>query len=243
MESLIDGDIVAPLCHISGKSQPGRTAPHHSHFDAVSRGTFGSNTGAVFALIVGSEAFEVTDSHSGTTHLVVDTLALTLLFLRAYPTTHCGQCGGGFQGHCRSVEVAALDIFDKGRDFDAYRTTGDTLRIRAIQTAGGFFHSHLGSKTLVYLLIAGDAIVGSQLGHFHTLYSCALLGRHFFSQLLAPLSGTVSLTYILIFHVVTAFIYYHCRRRANASSSRRNPLDGRQIRVRRYTQTWCVRPR
>ena len=84
------------------------------------------------------------------------------------------------------MEVTALYVLDERRYIDSHRASGNALGIRAIEATLCLCKCHLLSDALIYLLVAGDAVVGLQLGHFHTSYRRTFLCCFGFSQFLTP---------------------------------------------------------
>ena len=123
VQRLEDIDVVALLHHIASKRQTGRTGTHDGHLDAVGGCNLRQRDVAALALVVGSKALQIADSHGGFVHLQVDTLALALLLLRTDTTADGRQGRGGLQHFGGSQELAALDVLDERRNIDVHRTT------------------------------------------------------------------------------------------------------------------------
>lgn len=81
MECLEDIDLKAFLHHVTGKAQSRWSTAYDSHLDTIARCYLRQFTVTMLTLIVGSEALEIANGHSGLVHLQMDTLALALLLL------------------------------------------------------------------------------------------------------------------------------------------------------------------
>ncbi len=83
---------------------------------------------------VGDETLEMADG-DGCSLASPHTFRLALVFLRAHPTGHGGQCVVAEQGLGRRSKVAVLDMGDERGDVDHHRATLDTCGPLARQTA------------------------------------------------------------------------------------------------------------
>ena len=146
----------------------------------------------MLTLIVGSEAFEIADGDSGLMHLHVDTLALTLLLLRADTATDSGQRRGLTQHGGSAEDIATLNILDKVGNLDMHGTAFDTRGLGAVEAAVRLLHGHLLRQAFVHLFRArGSPVVGIELGHLHAWDRHALFWLHRLTEVGTPGSGAV----------------------------------------------------
>lgn len=187
MQSLVDMYLESAFCHVAGKGKRCRTGSHYCHLYTVCSLARGQRGISAQSLGIGGETLKITDSHGRTLHLVVDALRLALALLGAHTAAHCGQGARLLEYNRGVVEILALDILDESRNVDAYGTSGDTRRGRAVEAARCLQNGLVARQALVHLLVAGNAVGRIEFSHFHARNGCTLFGSVAFAQLLAPL--------------------------------------------------------
>ena len=138
MQCFENGNVIAILCHISGKRQTGGTRTNDGNFDAVLFLDFRYGDLPALPFVIGGKAFQITDSYRLLVHLQVYTFGFTLLFLRTDATADGRQCTGFFQCLGRFEEFSALNVLDEAGDVDTYGTAFRAARISTVQATLGF---------------------------------------------------------------------------------------------------------
>lgn len=192
MEGLEDVGLKALLGHLARKGKARGTGTDDGDLDAVGGSHVPRDLLDRLALVIGDEALQRADGDGGVLHLDVDTMALTLLLLRADAAADGGEGGVLFEHAVGSEDLAALDVLDEGRDVHVDGATLAAGGLGAVDAATGLVHGHLQREALGHLL---DAVVGARV-HVHHRHGVALEGHailvlHRLAQLVAPGGATV----------------------------------------------------
>ncbi len=129
--------------------------------------------------VVSHIAFEVPDSHRLVPHLEVNTLRLTLLFLRADTSANRRQCAALLDDIGSPIDAARLYTLDEIGYVNVHRAALYTSGVRAVETPLGLKQCLFGCETLVHLLMKGsNTHFGCQLVHLDTRDIGAFFGFH-----------------------------------------------------------------
>ena len=139
MQCLEHSHIISTLRHISGKRQSGRTGTYHGNLDTVLLRDLRNRDITALTFVISGETLQVAN---GTASL--------LIFKWIHLLSHCFPADRhdrkqraehlSLSGLSGLQEFPTLDILDKSRYIDIYRTSLHTSRIRTIQTALGLLH-------------------------------------------------------------------------------------------------------
>ena len=146
--------IVSHLGHVARERQSRGSRTDHRHLDAVLGRNFRNRNLSAFPLIIGCKTFQVTDGHCFVPHLQVDTLRLTLLFLRTDTSAHSRKCTGFLQRTGCFQKFSTLNVLDEARNINAHRTTFHTGRIGTVQTSLGLRQRLFFVQSQVHFLLA-----------------------------------------------------------------------------------------
>ena len=133
VKRLKDGHVIAALGHVASKRQPRWARSDDGDLNALRWRTLRDSYLSTLALIVGSEALQVTDGHGRLLHLHMHAATLALLLLRTDAATDGWQCACFFQYAGSLEEVATLDVLNERGDLYAHRATLHAGRRHAVE--------------------------------------------------------------------------------------------------------------
>lgn len=143
--------------------------------------------------IVGSIAFEVTDSYGLACHLVVDTLRLALFLLRAYASAHGGQRAALLDDVVGVDDMSSFYVLDESGYVDVDGTSLSACGVSAVEASLCFLLCHERCESLVDLIVERvSSGHGVELRHLDSGYSDALFGFEGLAELHTPWCVAVS---------------------------------------------------